>query len=345
MILQADGIVSWCKDILLPAVVNIATADDITDYSTITFIASGYDESSKMYKKYESLADMYRTDAKFYFASEDKKGIFVIHQGQGKYEFEGTDPEELMDFVQQESLPLFDEIGHSNYVRYFSSGKAMSWFCGQKSDYEKFRSTFMKVARSLRSSVLFVWLDIEKFTAAGEAFAIESFPAVAHQTQHGRYILSPETYNLDDVDSVLHFYSDVEAGKVPRSIKSEEEPASNDGPVVTLVGSTLASFVENATKPILLMIHSPFCEHCKKFMPVFTSFGEAMAKEDRVIVAILNGDANESSLEHIQWKAYPTVLLINPGSTDVIPYDGQRTLEELTAFVDEHAAEDRHVEL
>lgn len=342
---QADGIVEWCKSIMVPAIVKISSADEVDDFSTINFVLSGYGETDELYKEFENLADLYRDDAKFFYAPEDGKRIIVIHKDQSKYQFEGSSAEELVEFVQQESLPLFDEIGHSNYVRYFSSGKAISWFCGQKDDYETYRHTFVKVARDLRASTHFVWLDTEKFTAAGEAFAISSFPAVAYQTEHGRYILNSDAYDFNNHTSVLQFYSDVEAGKITRSIKSEEEPEENDGPIVTLVGKTLVKFVENARKPILLMIHSPFCEHCKRFMPVFTSYGEAVGKDGKVTVATINGDANESGLDYIQWKAYPTVLLINPGSTEVVPYQGNRTLEDLTTFVDENVVEERHSEL
>nr|BAN65209.1 protein disulfide-isomerase [Babesia bovis] len=342
---QADGIVSWCKDILLPAVVRVVSADDIIKKADIIFVASGHDSSEELMQEYENLADIHRSDATFYFVHQGKKEIYVMHRGNDRFEFTGSTVEELVEFVRQESLPLFAEIGHANYVRYFNSGKAISWFCATQADYDKYRSTFISVARKLRASVLFAWLDVEKFTAAKEAFAIESYPAVAHQTNVGRYILLPEVYPYDDVEAVIRFYSDVEAGKVPRSIKSEAEPTSNDGPVVTLVGKTLTSYVQNASKPILLMIHSPFCEHCKKFMPVFTSFGETMGSDGRVSVALLNGDANESELEFIQWTAYPTVLLIKPGGTDVMSYEGKRTLEDLTSFVEKHVADQRQKNL
>ncbi|GFE55510.1 disulfide isomerase [Babesia ovis] len=341
---QVDGIVSWCKSILLPAVVKVKNASEIDDSADITFVASGYDGSEEIMDEYEDQADIHRSDAKFFMYPDGPKEIYVIHKGDDRFMFNGVTATELAEFIQQESLPLFAEIGHANYVRYFNSGKAISWFCATTSDYEKYRSTFASVARTLRASALFAWLDVEKFTAAKEAFAIDSYPAVAHQTPTGRYILLPEIYPFNDADAILRFYSDVEAGKVPRSIKSEDEPAENNGPVLTLVGKTLADFVNKSTRPILLMIHSPFCEHCKKFMPVFTSFGENMAEDGRIVVALLNGDGNESELENIQWTAYPTVLLIKPGGKDVISYDGKRTLEDLNNFVEKHVFEERHEE-
>ncbi|GIX64903.1 disulfide isomerase [Babesia caballi] len=340
---QAEGIVSWCKAVLLPAVVHVSSVADVPEDADVTFVAVGYGAEDELMKEFESVADIHRNDASFYAIAGGEKAIYVVHKGHDKFHFSGSTPADLVEFVQQESLPLFAEIGHSNYIRYFSSGKAISWFCSLRADFEKYGATFAKVARALRSSVLFAWLDVEKFTAAKEAFAIESFPSVAHQSPNGRYILAPEVYSFDDVEAVLRFYSDVEAGRVPRSIKSEEAPASNDGPVVTLVGNTLPDFVKNATKPILLMVHSPFCEHCKKFMPAFTAFGETMGTSGRVTVALLNGDGNESALDYIQWNAYPTVLLINPGSTEPIPFDGKRTVEELTSFVDTHRAFPRHL--
>ncbi|CDR97960.1 protein disulfide-isomerase, putative [Babesia bigemina] len=342
---QADGIVSWCKTVLLPAVINVSSVSEIPEDAEVTFVSVGYDSSDELMKEFENLADLHRDDAKFYAVSGGDKAIYVLHKPNERFDFSASTADKLVEFVQQESLPLFSEISHANYMRYFSSGKSISWFCAVAADYEKYRAVFTKVARELRSYVLFAWLDVEKFTAAKEAFAVNSFPSVAHQTDMGRYILVPESYSFDDVDAVLTFYSDVDAGKVARSIKSEEEPANNDGPVVTLVGKTLPDFVNNATRPIMLMIHSPFCEHCKKFMPVYTAFGESMGTDGRVIVALLNGDGNESSLDHIQWTAYPTVLLIQPGSTEVVTFDGKRTLEDLKEFVEKHCPDERHGEL
>ncbi|GBE62549.1 disulfide isomerase [Babesia ovata] len=342
---QAEGIVSWCKSVLLPAVISVSDVSEIPDDAEVTFVSTGYDSSDELMKEFENLADLHRDDAKFYSVAGGDKAIYVNHKSHERFDFTESTAEKLVEFVQQECLPLFSEISHANYMRYFSSGKSISWFCSVTADYEKYRPVFSKVARELRSSVLFAWLDVEKFTAAKEAFAVESFPSVAHQTNTGRYILVPEAYSFDDAEAVLRFYADVDAGNVPRSIKSQEEPASNDGPVVILVGKTLPDFVKNATRPILLMIESPFCEHCKKFLPVFKAFGETMKTDGRVIVATLNGDGNESALDHIQWTAYPTVLLIKPGSNEVETFDGPRTTDGLKDFVNKHVPDERHGEL
>ncbi|EAN31157.1 Thioredoxin family protein [Theileria parva strain Muguga] len=290
------------------------------------------------------------------YKDKDMKEEYVVHQpSEGFTRFEGSTEDELEKFLSRETLPLFAEIDQENYMRFITSGMDLVWFCGTKSDYDKYKDVFTKVARVLRHQSTFVWVDSDKFGTIKEVFLLTQLPAVAYQTPTGRYLLQPnqqqsvkeaKSYNFDTFDSLLDFYHDVKMGLVPKSVRSEEEPKENDGPVKVVVGNTLEKLFDSK-KNVLLMIHAPHCQHCKNFLPVYTEFATVNKDNDSLIVASFNGDANESSMEEVNWDSFPTLLYFKAGERVPVKFAGERTAEGLREFVTQNGGfvEDIHTEL
>ncbi|KAK2196214.1 bifunctional Thioredoxin domain/Thioredoxin [Babesia duncani] len=337
---KAETIASWCKEMLNPALMETTNleAEIASRKSKIALVAHGCNDKDELCVLFEKLAEVHRMDAHFFSVADSSSVWFEVrHVGDGTLKFNGLSPEELALFVKDETLPLLDEINPANYARYTSSGKSISWLCANTQDYTKYRSSIVEVAKEMRSHTVFVWLDTEKFSAVNEAFAISKLPAIAHQTMKGRFILSPDAYDFTSKSAMLQFYTDVEQGKIPLSFRSEAEPQdATEGPVMLVVGKTLQQLFTQTDKAVLLMIHAPYCEHCRNFMPVFEDFAKTIDAQAPLIVAKLDGDANESPLDYVSWEAFPTVLLFKAGDKQPIPFKGTRTIEELTSFVQEH---------
>jgi len=69
--------------------------------------------------------------------------------------------------------------------------------------------------------------------------------------------------------NVRKFYSDFLSASLTSYIKSETPPASNDGPVKVVVGSTFQQIVNNPDHDVLIEFYAPWCGHCKQLEPKF----------------------------------------------------------------------------
>lgn len=342
---QADGIVEWCKEIVLPSVkpTTDLKAELEANPTSIVFVAAGTDPESKLHKRFESEADKFRTQAKFFHVAEGDGTVSVYHPGQEAFKFVGNEDDDLSNFFKVESLPLFSEIDQNNYMSFILSGKNLSWFCGSEDDYKTYKDAFTKAARTLRDTTVFVWVDSVKFESIKDVFVIKTVPAVAHQTQEGRYIMENNHYSFNSPDSIVSFYKDVDAGLIKKTIRSEEAPETQEGKVTTLVGTTLATVV-GGPKNVLLLIHAPHCEHCKTFLPTFEEFADFAPS---LHVCKFNGDANESPLDSVKWDSFPTVLFFKAKSVEPVVFSGERTFDGLKEFVTQQGVEvaDVHTEL
>lgn len=65
--------------------------------------------------------------------------------------------------------------------------------------------------------------------------------------------------------------------------------------------------------------------------PIYDQLGEKFADTD-VIVAKIDATANE--LEHTKITSFPTIKLYKKGDNSVIDYNGERTLEGFTKFLE-----------
>jgi len=138
-------------------------------------------------------------------------------------------------------------------------------------------------------------------------------------------------------EKLVKFAEDVIAGKAAKFFKSAAEPAEPlDKGVAVIVGNTVESVVMDPTKDVLLEVYAPWCGHCKALAPVYEKLAKRFAKIDSVVIAKMDGTENEHP--SIEAQGYPTLLFF-PAEKDAepIPYDGGRTLGEMTKFIKKHA--------
>ena len=116
------------------------------------------------------------------------------------------------------------------------------------------RNRVMKVAKELKeeTGLNFAVSNIDDFmqevTEYGLAGVGQDKPQVAINADGKKYVMSEEF----SVDSLRAFIKDFKAGKIEAYLKSEDIPASNDGPVKVAVAKNFDELVTKSEKDVLI---------------------------------------------------------------------------------------------
>ena len=137
--------------------------------------------------------------------------------------------------------------------------------------------------------------------------------------------------------SVLQFVTDWEAGKLNSTLKSEEIPATQEGPVVVLVGKSFDSIVLDPTKDVLVKFYAPWCGHCKKIAPIYDEVATKLANNKNLIIAKMDSTLNETDKVSIQ--GFPTIKFWPAGKKDApMDFEGDRTVDGFVDFLTKHSS-------
>lgn len=83
------------------------------------------------------------------------------------------------------------------------------------------------------------------------------------------------------------------------------------------------------------------CGHCKQLAPIYDQLGEKFADSETVVIAKIDATANE--LEHTKITSFPTIKLYKKGDNSAVDYNGERTLEGFTKFLESGGQESEGV--
>ena len=119
-------------------------------------------------------------------------------------------------------------------------------------------------------------------------------------------------------------------------MKSEAEPADNNGPVKILTGNNWTSIVGDATKDVFVKYYAPWCGHCKSLAPIWTELGQFVEGLDDVVIAKMDSTANE--VKGVGIKSYPTLIYYPKDNKKGIKYEGGRELNDIKTYLSENSA-------
>jgi len=136
------------------------------------------------------------------------------------------------------------------------------------------------------------------------------------------------------------------AGDLKQHLLSEQLPEDWDKKgVKVLVATKFDEVAFDKTKDVLVEFYAPWCGHCKQLEPIYEKLGEKFADSETVVIAKMDATANE--LEHTKIQSFPTLKLYKKDTNEVVDYNGERTLEGLTAFLEgseEATAEEEEID-
>jgi len=127
-------------------------------------------------------------------------------------------------------------------------------------------------------------------------------------------------------------------GKLKPHLLTQEIPDDWDkSPVKILVGKNFYEVATDKKKTVLVTFIAPWCGHCKQLTPIYEQLGEKYKDNADVVIAKMDATANE--LEDIKIQSFPTIKLFPKGSDEVIDYQGERTVDGLSKFIDSNGKE------
>jgi protein disulfide-isomerase A1 len=347
------SITSYMVKQSLPAVSQL-DKDTLEDFKTadkvvlVAYTAADDSANSDIYKAVaESLRDDYLfgavTDAEVVAAEGVTVPSIVLYKSfdEGKNTFsEAFSAEAITSFAKTAATPLIGEVGPETYSGYMSAGIPLAYiFAETPEERSTLGETVRSVAEKYKGKINFATIDAKAFGAhAGNLnLKTDKFPAFAIQDTVKNTKFPYDQEKEITLDAISQFVDDFSSGKIEPSIKSEEIPEVQEGPVTVVVAKSYDDIVLDDTKDVLIEFYAPWCGHCKALAPKYDELASLYADsefKDKVVIAKVDATQNDVPDEV---QGFPTIKLYAAGAKDApVTYKGSRTVEDLITFVKEN---------
>jgi len=358
----SEEIVAWVTKKTGPAATEIKTVEEfeaLTKENKVVVLGFFKDRESTEAKTFLSIAsgvDEYPfaiTEADDVFSKyEAKEGSIILFKqfDEGKAVYEGESNEsEIKKFLTANSMPLIVEFNHESAQKIFGGeikSHLLMFVSKEAGHLEKYADNAKDVAKKFRNEVLFVTInaDEEDHKRILDFFGMEkeevpSMRLIRLEEDMAKYKPENPELNADNIEAFVQLYID---GKLKQHLLSQKLPEDWDKtPVKTLVSSNFDEVALNKDKDVLVEFYAPWCGHCKQLAPIYDQLGEKFADSETVVIAKIDATANE--LEHTKITSFPTIKLYKKGDNSAVDYNGERTLEGFTKFLESGGQESEGV--
>ncbi|XP_015793077.1 protein disulfide-isomerase isoform X1 [Tetranychus urticae] len=349
----ADDLLKWVKKKTGPPAVTLESVEDankLKESAEVAIIGFFKDQESDAAKAFLEVATQMddhpfgitNSEAVFGEFSVSKDGVVLFKKFDEKRNdlFEDITQENLKKFISINSLPLVVDFSHETAQKIFGGEikfHNLLFLSKKASSYEKLVEAFRKVAKEFRNKVLFVTIntDIEDHERIMDFFGlkIEDAPGMRLiRLEEDMIKYKPETSDITE-ESILSFVQGVIDGKIKKHLLTQDVPSDWDkNPVKVLVGKNFDEVALDKSKDVLVEFYAPWCGHCKQLVPIYDALGEKYKDNSNVVIAKMDATANE--LEHTKINSFPTIKLFKKDTNEVVEYNGERTLDGLSKFID-----------
>jgi protein disulfide-isomerase A1 len=353
-----DDIVSWLKKKTGPAADDIKTVDDLNklkEANDVVVIGAFKDTDGdaaasflQVAKTIDGIPFGITSNNDIFKELDIKKDTIVLFKkfDEGRNDLTATiDENSIREFIQGNQLPLVVDFNAETAQKIFGGDiKVHVLLFGSKKsdDNEKFREEFQTAAKQYRGKTLFVSIDSddEENERVLEFFGLKltDVPAVRLITLKDEMSkFKPHSSEITS-EVLTEFVNAFFDGKLKPHLLTQEIPEDWDkNPVKILVGKNFYEVTSNKKKTVLVTFIAPWCGHCKQLTPIYEALGERYKDNDEVVIAKMDATANE--LEDIKIQSFPTIKLFPKDSDEVVDYQGERTLDALSKFVDSNGKE------
>ena len=340
-----------------PAVATLTTSAEVTAFAEedkVVVVGFFQDKESSEFKKFTEVAETLRQKYSFgavvgnnEVAKENgvtgDNGVVLFKKfDEGKNVLNG-DLSTLNEFISGNSVPTIDELGPETYKDYAESGLPLLYLFvdsrveGQTTTYvDKIR----ELAKSTKGKLNWAYIDFSKYARHSESLGLsgKTVPAIAIEdiVGEGDHFAFDESTEIT-TESVTEFVNKFLNKELTPTIKSEEVPESNDGPVKVVVAKTFDAIVNDPTKDVLVEFYAPWCGHCKKLVPTWEELGTHFQSTPSVVIAKIDATANDIS-KKLGVRGFPTIkLFTKDNKSNPVDYQGDRSLDDLVQFINTQA--------
>jgi protein disulfide-isomerase A1 len=348
-----DEIVNWLLKKTGPAAKAIASAAEAKEFASaadVVVLGLFKDLESDAGKQFMAAAqevDDFRfgvsSDAEVLkeYGVSDAAVILLKKFDDPKVELKGDiTSEAIVKFVKTESLPLVIEFNHESAQKIFGGEikNHLLVFAGKSHEkIDAIKSAAKEGAKAFKGKVLFVTVDTDEddHQRILEFFGMKKSELPAMRLIHLEEEMTkykPASEDLTE-ENMKTFVQALLDGKLKPHLLSEEIPEDWDkNPVKVLVSKNFDDVAFDKTKDVLVEFYAPWCGHCKQLAPIYDELAEKYKDNESIVIAKIDSTANE--LEHTKIQSFPTIKLYQKGDNKVIPFEGARTLEGLSEFLD-----------
>jgi len=251
----------------------------------------------------------------------------------------------IREFIKANQLPIVVEFNAESAQKIFGGEiKVHILLFGSKkhTDNEKMQEQFKAAAKDYRGKTLFVSIDAddEENERVLEFFGLKTsdVPAIRLITlkdEMSKYKPESDEITTSVITTFVQSFFD---GKLKPHLLTQDIPEDWDkNPVKILVGKNFHEVAKDKSKTVLVTFIAPWCGHCKQLTPIYEQLGEKFKDNADIVVAKIDSTANE--LEDIKIQSFPTIKLFPKGSDEPIDFQGERTLEALSKFIESNGQE------
>jgi len=358
----ADTIVSWVEKKTGPAAKALAGAEDAKAFvegKDVAVIGCFKEETTVGAKAFLAAASS-MDDVSFGITGDEavcseygvtEEGVVVVKTfDDGKAILtEDLTEENIAKFISSESLPLVIDFNHETAQKIFS-GEVKSHFLmfssAKADDHADKLEKLRGFAKSNKGKMLFVTIntDEEDHKRILEFFGITETELPTYRAIKLGEDMSKFKPEDDSFENAEQFVTDFLEGKLKQHLMSQEIPEDWDKEgVKVLVGKNFQEVAMNAEKDVLVEFYAPWCGHCKQLTPIWDELGEKYKDHESIVIAKMDSTANE--LEEVKVQGFPTIKLFKKGTNEIVDYNGDRTVEGFSKFLEEPAKDQPKDEL